>query len=75
MFGGNWNRVIKLKYFKLYLCKWEIEFIVIWRKLDIEIEFIKYVVLIIKKDLFCFIIGICFLNYIKMFVVFGNILF
>lgn len=36
---------------------------------------IKYVVLIIKKDLFCFIIGICFLNYIKMFVVFGNILF
>lgn len=41
MFGVNWNRVIKLKYFKLYLCKWEIEFIVIWRKLDIEIEFIK----------------------------------
>lgn len=41
MLGGNWNKVIKLKYFKLHLRKWEIEFIVTWRKLDTEIEFIK----------------------------------
>lgn len=36
---------------------------------------IKYVVLIIKKDSFCFITGTRSLNHIKTFVVSGNILF